>query len=228
VHVAVPHGSELGDLVHPYVTVRVHQTRHPEQSVAPDRTPRRHSISRAVIEMAADAETDARACALIAAVVQQKLARPVDLDTFLDTRRTLPRRGLLRDAIGDVAGGAESLPEVEYARALRLAGLPAPTRQRVIELPNGRFYLDNDFEPWAVTVEINGSQHGTPEARDYDDGRRFDLQKEGRLVVDISSHLVRTRPRTAVLRTADGLISRGWVPEGRCASILATYRQLAA
>ena len=80
VHVAVPHGSELGDLVHPYVTVRVHQTRHPDQCTVPDRTPRRHAIARAVVEMAAEADTDARACALLAAAVQQRLARPVELD----------------------------------------------------------------------------------------------------------------------------------------------------
>ncbi|MEO7981145.1 MAG: hypothetical protein ABI807_09680 [Sporichthyaceae bacterium] len=228
ISVAVPHGSELGDLEHPLVTVRVHQTRHPAQSVVPGRTPARHTMARAVVETASTAADEDLARALLAAAVQQRLVRPSEMDAFLETRRTMPRRRLLRETIDDVAGGAHSLPELEYARALRRAGLPEPTRQRLVRRPHGSYYLDNDFEPWLVTVEVNGSQHDDARARDYDDERRGRLQAGGRLVVDLSSYVVRRLPRVAVLRTADALLSRGWVPPPRCATVLQTYRQLTA
>jgi hypothetical protein len=34
-----------------------------------------------------------------------------------------------------------------------------PTRQHIVRRDNGRYYLDCEFEPYKVTVEINGAQH---------------------------------------------------------------------
>jgi very-short-patch-repair endonuclease len=225
-HVAVPHGSEVGDLEHPLVAVHVHQTRFPDQDVVPDRLPARHHLHRAVAELASASADDARAVAVLASAAQQRLVRPDDVERFVMSRRTLRRRRLILETLRDVAGGAESLPEVEYARALRRAGLPVPARQRTVATTAGRYVLDNDFEPWQVTVEINGRQHDDPLARDHDDVRRGALQRDGRLVVDVSAFVVRQRPRLAVLRTAEALQARGWQPDARCAAVLDTYRSL--
>jgi hypothetical protein len=212
VHVAVPHGREVGHLDHPKVRVRLHQTRHASSDLAPGRSPARHNLPRAVVEMASAMPSDNRTRAVIAAAVQQRLLGPGHLSQVVEARPTLPKRLLIRETIADVAGGAHSLPELDYARALRRAGLPEPTRQRKVCRPNGVWYLDNDFDDWLVTVEVNGMQHHDLLASEFDDVRRGGLQRRGRLVVDISSYTVRRRERVAVLRTAEALMSRGWVP----------------
>jgi hypothetical protein len=225
VHVAVPHGREVGHLDHPMVNVRLHQTRHASSELSPGRTPARHNLPRAVVEMASAARDDGRTRAVLAAAVQQRLLRPTDLSRVLEARPTLPKRLLIRETIGDVAGGAQSLPELEYARALRRAGLPEPTRQRKVCRPNGVWYLDNDFDEWLVTVEVNGMQHHDLLASEADDVRRGGLQRHGRLMVDVSSHTVRRRERVAVLRTAEALMSRGWVPPRAVQARLLRYAE---
>jgi hypothetical protein len=221
--VAVPHGREVGHLDHPMVSIRLHQTRHASSELAPGRTPARHNLPRAVVEMASAAHADNRTRAVIAAAVQQRLVRPADLSRVVEARPTLPKRLLIRETIADVAGGAHSLPELDYARALRRARLPAPTRQRKVCRPNGVWYLDNDFDDWLVTVEVNGMQHHDLLASEADDVRRGGLQRRGRLVVDISSYTVRRRERVAVLRTAEALMSRGWVPSPSVRTRLLRY-----
>lgn len=226
VHVTVPHGREVSGLVQPALTVRVHQTRNPGSAVVPNREPRRHALARAVIELAATSASDARTRAVLAAAVQQRLVRAVDLAACLTAHDRLPKRGLISETIDDTAGGAHSLPELEYARALRRAGLPTPTRQRKVRRRNGVWYLDNDFEEWLVTVEVNGVQHHELLASEADDIRRAGLQIRGRLVVDISSYAVRHRPRLTVVRTGEALMSRGWVPNPRVADLLREYAHL--
>jgi hypothetical protein len=75
--------------------------------------------------------------------------------------------------------------------------------------------LDADFEPWLVTVEINGAQHLSLLHKEADDERRFVLASGTRLVVDIASYLVRHHIDRCVLRTARALSARGWQPEPR-------------
>ena len=225
VHVAVRHGREVGDLAHRLVDVRIHQTRNPGEHLSTGRRPAHHLPARAVVDAASDARYDNRTRALIAAAVQQGLVRPEDLLAYVERRRTLPKRALIRATILEVAGGAHSLPELQYARALRAAGLPLPTRQQRVRRPNGSWYLDNDFEPFLVTVEVNGAQHDSLLAREYDDERRGSLQVGGRLVVDLSSYTVRRRPRVAALRTAEALVARGYVPSPSVTARLLAYAQ---
>ncbi|HET9945017.1 MAG TPA: hypothetical protein VFR56_05160 [Actinomycetes bacterium] len=223
VHVAVAHGQEVGSLRHPLVTVRVHQTRHPAEDLVTTRTPPRHTMARAVVELAAVAGAADRCRAVLSAAVQQRLVRPEALADFVLRRPTLPRRQLIRETLAEVGGGAHSLPELDYGRVLRRAGLPSPTRQRIVQRADGRYYLDNDFEQWLVTVEINGSQHDDLIAREADGVRRQSLQETGRLVVDISAYCVRHEPEVAVLRTARALLSRGWQPSPRTVEMLSGY-----
>jgi hypothetical protein len=224
VHVSVAHSREVDDIVHPLLRVRVHQTRHVTTDVVPLRSPPRHTVARAVLEMAAETPYDNRSRALVAAAVQQGLTRPEALRRYIASRRTLPKRRLLRETVEDVAGGAQSLPELEYARAVRRVGLPEPTRQRKVRRAGGVWYLDNDFDDWAVTVEVNGVQHYTLLARESDDNRRFVQQVSGRLVVDVSSYVVRRRVAVAQLRTAEALMARGYRPDER---VTARLRALA-
>ena len=75
----------------------------------------------------------------------------------------------------------------------------SPTRQRLVQRPDRRYYLDAEFDPWAVTVEINGVQHLDVRQKEFDDVRRTQLAIGGRLVVDIGSYIVRHDIALAVL-----------------------------
>jgi len=227
VHIAVEHGREVEDLDDPAVRVAVHQTRHLERSeVHPTQRPARLRLPRAVVESASHVaiQRPARARALIAAAVQQRLVRPQDLRAFAAARRTLPGRRLVLETINDAAGGAHSLPELEFLRGLRAAGLPEPARQRKLQHADGTWYLDNDFTDYLVTVEVNGLQHYEQLLREADDFQRALLQISGRIVVDLSSSAVRHQREQSMLLIAETLMAHGWQPGPRAVRVLAAYR----
>lgn len=227
VHVVVDHGREVGDLLLPDLQVRLHQTRHLlDGETHPLLLPPRLRMPRAVIESASAVALSRpyRARAIVAAAVQQRLVRPADLREFALSRPTLPGRRLLLECCAEAEGGAHSLPEMEYLRALRRTGLPEPTRQRVLQHADGRWYLDNDFQPYLVTVEINGIQHYEQMLRERDDFRRAVLQIGGRIVVDLSTYVVRHHVEAAMVLTAEALIARGYQPDVNAARNLDRYR----
>ena len=213
VHVCRSHGENTDDLVHDLVQVRVHESRRlPASDLLRTTSPPRMSQERCAADAASDARSE-RACRTILAMcVQQGLVVPRRLRAMVVERRNLPRRRLILETLGDLEGGAHSLPEQDFLRALRRAGLPIPSRQRVVRRPDGRYILDCDYDDWLVTVEINGAHHLDVRQREYDDIRRTRLAIGGRLVVDVGSWIVRHDPDLAVLITADALLSRGWKP----------------
>lgn len=226
-HVVVPHGADGSDLVDKRagVTVRVTQSRRLSEAVVhPTRTPRRLRLPESIVGAAAAADSDERARLLVIAPVQQRLLVPGDLRGAIDDRIRVRRRSILIEAVDDVEGGAHSLPEAQWTRALRRYGLPEPTRQRKVQRDDGTWYLDADFEEFLVGVEINGSQHQVAGALVLDDHRRNVLGTGGRLVITIGSHVVRHRPGQMIVATAAALLSRGWVPEPR---VLARLEALA-
>jgi hypothetical protein len=227
VHVAVEHGREVEDLDDPAVHVAVHQTRHLERSeVHPTLRPARLRLPRAVVDSASQValERPARARAVIAAAVQQRLVRPQDLRAFAAGRRTLPGRRLVLETINDAAGGAHSLPELEFLHGLRAAGLPEPARQRKLQHADGTWYLDNDFTDYLVTVEVNGLQHYEQLLREADDFQRAVLQISGRIVVDLSSYAVRHQREQSMVLVAETLLAHGWQPSPRAVRVLTAYR----
>lgn len=215
-HVVVPHGADGTDLVdrRAGVTVRVRQSRRlTEDLVHPAHTPRRLRLPEAVVGAAATAPSDARARLLLVAPVQQRLLVPGDLRGAIDDRIRVRRRRILVEAVDDIEGGAHSLPEADWTRAIRRYRLPEPTRQQKVQRADGTWYLDADFEPFSVGVEINGSQHLVARALVLDDHRRNVLGTGGRLIITIASHVVRHQRGQAVVATAAALMSRGWSPE---------------
>jgi hypothetical protein len=212
-HVLMPHGSNRDDLDHAQLAVQVHESRRlGEADVHPTRRPRRTRFPRSIVDAASLATSDGRCRAIIAASVQQRRARPAELLVVARSRATMTRRALIIETIADVDGGSHSLPELQCLRGLRRVGLPLPTRQRAVKGQHGRYYLDCEFDPYDVTVEINGAQHIELLAKEADDVRRTRLAIGGRLMVDIGSYLVRHDNDRAMLITADALRSRGWLP----------------
>lgn len=214
-HTVVPHGADAADLVDTRagVTVRVRQSRRlTERLVHPARLPRRLLLPEALVDAASGASSDDRARLLVIAPVQQRLLVAAELRAVVAGRPRLPRRALILEAVADVEGGAHSLPERRWARAIRRHRLPEPTRQQLVRRADGTWYLDADFHPYGVGVEINGTQHLLARAAAYDDHRRNVLGTGGRLIITLPSHVVRHRVGEAVVATAAALLSRGWAP----------------
>jgi very-short-patch-repair endonuclease len=105
------------------------------------------------------AATDRQAALLLTMCVQQRLATPDQLGLEALRIKRDRRRRLLHGVILDLAGGARSLGELDFARECRRRGLPEPTRQLVRRGRSGRYYLDVAWEDWGVVVEIDGIHH---------------------------------------------------------------------
>ena len=107
------------------------------------------------------------------------------------------------------SGGAHSLPEVEFLRLCRRAGLPAPTCQ-VSRVDSGgrRRYLDAYFEEYGVHVEIDGEQHDEPRARWADMRRQNNLWIAGDRVLRFPAWLVRRHPARVAAQVRAALQAR--------------------
>jgi hypothetical protein len=127
-HAVASHGRGRRDLRTEALRIKVHESLElGADAIHPLARPRRQRTARAAVDGAAVQRTDGACRAVLAAVVQQRLVRADDLRAYPQRVLTLPRRRLILETIGDVAGGAQSLPEIEWSRGIRRAGLPPPT-----------------------------------------------------------------------------------------------------
>ncbi|MGB8383902.1 MAG: hypothetical protein WCG47_22085 [Dermatophilaceae bacterium] len=113
----------------------------------------------ATIHAAQWAKTDRAAALLVCLPVQQRLVSTERLLAAWQTVRYSRRRKLLDHVIHDVCDGAHSLGELDFAALCRRYGLPKPSRQVVRILPNGRVYLDVEWEDVHLVVEVDGGHH---------------------------------------------------------------------
>ncbi|SDP47822.1 hypothetical protein SAMN04489867_2597 [Pedococcus dokdonensis] len=179
--VSVPHGSDPGRVS----GVEVHRvTSRPPEDVL--RTgPPRTTPAVAAIRAAQWAVSDRQAALVLAMTAQQRLASGAQL---VDAARRTPGRRrvafILRIA-QDVAAGAESLGELDFALLCRHRGLPEPTRQRVAKGPRGRVYLDVCWDDVGLVVEIDGAGHRAGLAVTDDNFRQNALTLAGRTVLRI-------------------------------------------
>jgi hypothetical protein len=166
---------------------------------------------RAVVDAAQWAASDHEAAILVAAAFQQRLVGIDDLTAALARQPRARRRALVADVAHDAAGGAHSLPEIEYLRLCRRAGLPTPTCQ-VIRADTGgrRRYLDAYFDEYAVHVEIDGGQHTEAATWWADMKRQNELWVAGDRVLRFPAWVVRTRPAEVAAQTRAALMAAGW------------------
>jgi hypothetical protein len=178
-----------------------------EADVHPLREPRRTRMARSLIDAASWMATDRGAQAILAAGVQQRLVRVQDLCSVVEANQRLHRRRLITQTLGDIAGGAQALSELDFTRlVVRGYGLPEPDRQACRRDSQGRRrYLDVVWEGARVIVEIDGAQHMEP--LDYwdDMNRSNDLQSEGYRVLRFPAWLVRYDPGFVAAKILEAL-----------------------
>jgi len=193
----------------------LHRTKFLAEDVPPGIEPRRTRMARALVDAAVWMPTDRGALAVLAAGVQQRRTRTLDLRDVVDGMGvTLPRRRLILDALGDIEGGAQALSELDFTRkVVRQFGLPEPSRQAGRKDSEGRQrWIDVVWEKWKVVVEIDGAQHLEPLQYWDDMHRDDDLQFDGFTVLRFPAWLVRQDPEHVARRILRHLAKAGYTP----------------
>jgi very-short-patch-repair endonuclease len=170
--------------------------------VHPLRQPPRTRIARSLIDAASWMTTDRGTQAVLAAGVQQRLVRVEDLTAVVAANQRLRRRALIRETLGDIAGGAQALSELDFTRlVVRAYRLPEPERQVRRKDSAGRNrYLDVVWVRERLVVEIDGAQHADP-LNGWDDmSRDNDLVIDGYRVLRFPAWLVRYHPEYVAAR----------------------------
>jgi hypothetical protein len=155
--------------------------------------------------------TDRGAQAVLAAGVQQRMARPADLFAVVARNQRLRRRAIILSALNDISGGAEALSEIDFTRlVIRAFGLPEPTRQRVRYDSHGRRrWLDVLWESAGIIVEIDGSHHMDAIQWWDDMDRENGMKLDGYLVLRFTAFMVRHRPDYVAAQIRDALRKSG-------------------
>jgi hypothetical protein len=139
------------------------------------------------------------AAGLALAVIQQGLATPGEILAELESAGRVRHRAVVRRALDDAVGGAESLTEVDVEPLIRRAGMTVARRQ--VRRPGRREDIEVDLPDGTVlVVEVDGSQHDTPQARWADAARDAEVLADGRLPLRIPAYAIRHEPTVVVAR----------------------------
>jgi very-short-patch-repair endonuclease len=179
VHIVVPHGTHVA--APPWV--KLHESRRfSADDIDPSSAPPRTHIARSIIDAAAWSRSPRRACAILCASVQQRLTTADRLAAELVAAGRVRHVAIMRSVLGDIAGGAHTLAEIDLGKLARRAGLTAPQRQAFRRDPDGGVrYLDAEFalpDGSLLVVEVDGRGH--LEVRRWLD----DLSRQNEVVID--------------------------------------------
>ena len=134
----------------------------------------------------------------LAAVVQQRLTTPDRLRTALPGLAPLRRAGEFRLLLDDLAGGAQSLAEVDVTKACRDFGIAAPSRQTRRRDRSGRTrFTDCEWrlaDGRTVVLEVDGSFHDDVLEASEHRARNRRLMSTTRIVVQCSAYEIRHEP----------------------------------
>jgi hypothetical protein len=197
----------------PFPRVKVRYARElTDDDVFPNLKPRRTRTARSLVDAASWMATDRGAMALLAAGVQQKVTRCGDLRQVLDRMKTVRRRALMYEILGDIEGGAQALSELDFGRkVIKAFGLPEPTRQVGRRDSRGRQrWIDVLFEDWKVIVEIDGAQHDEPLQQWDDMERDNDFTIEGYRPLRFPAWRIRREPEAVARKILAALRAGGY------------------
>ena len=148
----------------------------------------------AAVRAAHWARSDRQAALFLAMPVQQHIITGTQL---IAAARLFPgrtRRALVARLVADIADGAQSLGELDFASMCRARGLPSPSRQVVVAAPSGRVYLDARWDEVGLVVEVDGSGHQAGLAVMADNLRQNTLVLRGDVVLRIDLVGIRLAP----------------------------------
>ncbi|GAB2974934.1 hypothetical protein [Nocardioides montaniterrae] len=155
----------------------------------------RCGLEAAVLLFAAQDRSERTAQGVLAACVQQGLTTPERLEEWVERLVPLRRSALFRRTLAEIAGGAQSLAEIDVARMCRRAGLRLPDRQVRRRDAHGRLrYTDCEWrlaDGRTAVLEVDGLFHMDVEQWEDDIARQRALTTPSRLVVRCTTREVR-------------------------------------
>ena len=181
--------------------------------VHPTRQPPQFRLARATVDAASLARTPDDVRALLCAPVQQRRLLPGQLRDAVHRVGPIVRRGLMLRTLDDIELGAQSTHELRFTRGLRRAGLPQPDRQVWRARPDGRSYLDCEWEEYEVHAEIDGLAHRLVGqwVADLDRSNELEITKAA-CRLRIVGFLLFEREAHVMDQVRRALESRGWGP----------------
>lgn len=203
VHVSVVHRHSIV----PIDGVKIHKVARRVECGAIGAGVPRTTPAVAAIRAAHWAVSDRQAATILAMPVQQRLVTGKQLMQTVEVVRGRTRRALIRRLVTDIADGAQSLGELDFAAACRRRGLPVPSRQVVRHGPRGRVYLDVYFDDYGFAVEIDGAGHLWGLAQMDDNLRENQLVIDGDRVLRITLIGLRLNEETVMDQVAAALRS---------------------
>jgi hypothetical protein len=206
IHLSVPRGGHA--VRNPLVTI--HHLRGLTSDQVIDAELRRVRPDIAAVRGAVWARSDRAAATILAMVVQQRLTCAADLSSAAQGLPRNRRRSLVIRLATDIADGARSLGELDFADLCRRFGLPSPERQALRRRLAGTAYLDARWTRYCVVAEIDGAQHFDVENSVPDLLRHNDIALAGDIVLRIPLLGLRAAPAEFMAQVARGLELGGW------------------
>ena len=155
----------------------------------------RCQLEPAVLLFAAGDRSERVAAGLLAAVVQQQLTSPDSLLEWLERLRPLRRSKGMRTVLTEIAGGAQSLGEMDVRRMCRRHRLALPRRQVRRRDSSGRTrFTDCEWrlpDGRTVILEVDGSFHMDVDHWEDDLARQRGLSATDRIIVRCSTRELR-------------------------------------
>lgn len=153
------------------------------------------AIEPAVLRFASRQQSPRTAEGVLAAVVQQRLSTP---DLLLDwVERLSPLRGAprFRRSLAEIAGGAQSVAEIDVKRMCKAFGLRLPDRQTKRRDASGRIrFTDCEWHlpgGHVIVLEVDGGFHMETEHWEDDLARQRRISSPGRTIVRCSARELR-------------------------------------
>ena len=134
----------------------------------------------------------------VTATVQQRRTTAERLLEWVELLAPLRRASAIRDLLGDVAGGAHSLAEVDLRKACRDHGVQPPRSQRVrFDRAGHKRYTDCEWtlcDGRTLVLEVDGAFHDDALQGTLDRRRNRKLTSTTRTVIQCSAWEIRHEP----------------------------------
>ncbi|WP_392543968.1 hypothetical protein [Oryzobacter telluris] len=155
-------------------------------------------IEPAVLLWAAHERHPRSAMGVLAATIQQRLTTVEQLESWLAALKPLRRAPQMRELLRDVAGGSQSVGEVDVVRLCRDAGLCPPVRQVKRRDSAGRArFTDCEWDlpdGRTLVLEVDGAFHLEVQHYQLDVRRQRSLTTPTRTVVRCTTEELRREP----------------------------------
>ena len=135
---------------------------------------------------------------VLAAVVQQRLTTAAKLASWVEALKPLRRAPAIRSLLTDLAGGSQSMAEVDVLQMCRGAGLAIPDRQVPRRDSSGQLrFTDCEWhlkDGRTLVLEVDGLFHLEIQHYEGDVRRQRRLTTPTRIVVRCTSNALRHEP----------------------------------